>query len=393
VNYRAGFSLVWRVPEYRKYALCFLLLGATTSSAFPLVSIYLKEELGASNSQVGLFAVTGLASTAVSLSLGWLSDRIRSRSAIIRFALVMLATGWILLGLCDALWQAFMVGVIFFSVLGTVSAQLFASLSDNLESRQESRVALVTSVVRSGYSLGYVGGPVLGSFLSTAFGFAAGFFVTAGLYLLCGLLTRSISDSSPLRAVSRRLKARDTSWLATLTWLAAVAFLLSGDAFKSIYLPIYLVNGLGGSLVVFGTLMAVSAVCEIFLIPALGGLSDRFGLYRLMTVAIAIGVVDFAVLALSSSVWQLYVVQVIHVIVLGATLGLGPLFVQTYSGLGRGLASSVFFAGQSSAGLIAGLVSAALVSGLGLPQLFWLPAGFFLVATLILVARRRESHI
>lgn len=388
---RAGaLALVVRGAEYRTYLGCFLLLGTTTSSAVPLLSLFLSSRLHADDRTVGVFAVSTVAGAAVSLGTGWLSDRLASRTKLLRRCVVWLAAGWCLLAFCGRIWQAFAVNVLFFSVLGTVSAQFFASLAEALDERNATGRATITATIRSGYALGYVIGPLVGTAVSSAYGLRAAFVLTAGLYLGCAALSLTLTDArrTPPAKPRPSLRSLPAAGLSVVLFVAGTALVLSGDGLKSVYLPLYVTGELGGSLVTFGSLLSVSAVCEVVVMPLVGVLSDRFGIHRIVTAGIAVGVLDFAVLASSDQMWNLYVVQVVHVIVLSVTLGLGPTFLQRFSTLGAGTATSVFFAGQSLSRIVAGATGALGVGVLGLPGIFWVPAAFFLVVTVGLVLGR-----
>lgn len=380
-------ALVVRDAEYRKYLVCFLLLGTTTSSAVPLLSLFLSSHLHADNRTVGLFAVSTVAGAVVSLSTGWLSDRVASRTKLLRRSMVWLAAGWVLLSFTGRIWEAFAINMVFFSVLGTVSAQFFASLAETLDEKNSTARATITATIRGGYALGYVVGPLVGTAVSSAYGLRTAFVLSAGLYLCCAALSLTLTDAR--RTVPAKPKASlrslPAAGLSVLLFVAGTALVLSGDGLKSVYLPLYVTGDLGGSLVTFGSLLSVSAVCEVVVMPLVGVLSDRFGIHRIVTAGIAVGVVDFAILALSGQMWNLYVVQVVHVIVLSVTLGLGPTFLQQFSTLGTGTATSVFFAGQSLSRIVAGATGALGVGVLGLPGIFWVPAAFFLVVTVGLV--------
>jgi SET family sugar efflux transporter-like MFS transporter len=387
-------ALVIRVAEYRKYLLCFLLLGTTTSSAFPLLSLFLSSQLHADDSTIGLYAVSTVAGAAVSLATGWLSDRIPSRKKLLRQTLVWLAFGWILQALTGSVWEAFVINVLFFSVLGTVSAQFFASLAETLDQNDSSSRSTITATIRSAYSLGYVVGPLIGTTVSSLYGLRVSFVITAALYVCCTALSLTLQDVrrelpyKPKPSI-RSLRAGGP---AVVVFIVGTTLVLSGDSLKSIYLPLYVTGHLGGSLLTFGTLMSVSAVCEVVVMPFVGILSDHFGIYTIVTAGIAVGVVDFSILALSNQVWNLYLVQVIHVIVLSVTLGLGPTFLQQFSTLGAGAASSIFFAGQSLANIVAGTTGAIGIRAIGLPGIFWVPAVSLLLVMVGLLLRREGGE-
>ena len=309
-----------------------------------------------------------------------------------------IAVGWVLLVMSHAFWQACVVNVLFFSALGTVGAQLFASLSAVLEARSESNASVVTTTARAGYSLGYVAGPLLGTAVGSVLGIRWSFAVAAVLYVTCALLAARLGrvagyarDLQRSAGVAPRAR-RGASFIA-LMLLFGTAIVLSGDGLKGIYLSVYVTSGLHQNLTVFGALMAVSAVCEIFVMPMVGYLSERVGMYRVIALALAVGAADFSLLAVSRIVYLLYIVQVMHTFVLCAIFGIGPRFMRLYSSGGEGASTSIFFAGQSLAGVVAGITGSLAVNALGLPGLFWLPGiGYVVVLAVLLVGPKPSDQ-
>jgi len=57
---------------------------------------------------------------------------------------------------------------------------------------------------------------------------------------------------------------------------------LSGQTIRNTYLPIHVTTHLGGSVATFGTIMAVSPIVELVVMPLAGVLAERIGLGRLI---------------------------------------------------------------------------------------------------------------
>jgi MFS transporter, SET family, sugar efflux transporter len=378
-----SFGVVLRQRPYRLYFGMFFMLGVTASLAFPLASLFLKDELRASSEQIGTYAIISATGVGVSLASGWMSDRIAGRGWVLRAALCCLITGWVFLGLSTAFWEALVANGVFFAAVGTVSAQLFASLGEAQAEAEGANTGGVTATVRMGYSLGYVVGPVVGSGVAGATSLRVAFFVAAGLYGACLLLTWRIPGRKVAEAVPSGQLSGIGGWtgrgVVVGVALVGCALVMSGDSLKSLYLAIYVTRGLRSTLVVYGSLLSVSAVCEVLIMPSVGAISDRVGLFRTLEYGLWVGVVDYGLLASSTHLWMLYVVQVIHVVVLSLVLALGPTFLQQYTPLGFGSAASVLFAGQSLASVVAGITGALGVGRLGLPGIFWVPSVYFMV--------------
>jgi MFS transporter, SET family, sugar efflux transporter len=171
-----------------------------------------------------------------------------------------------------------------------------------------------------------------------------------------------------------------------------IALVLSGDAMKLGYMPLLVVDHLGHRPVEFGVLMSASAVVELIAFPLAGALADKVGQAKVIAAALVVGAIDYSLLALTSSLWQLYVVQVLHVAVIVGMFGVGISYLQEISSRRPGLAGSTFFAAQGVATPLGGIAGGLSFGALGLPGMFWLPAVFCLLCGIgfaILTLRRK----
>ncbi len=385
--------VVWRTPAYRACAVSLFLVGLAISSGLPLVTLFLIRDLHIGASVAGLFFLTALAGPVVSVATGRLSDFLPSRAPLIRGSALWLAAGWALMAVAREPWLAYAVGLVFFCVIGTLSAQVFAALRDVLAREGERREATVTSTIRTAYSLGWIIGPVVGAWLAGALDVRAAFVATAALYLASLLPLWRID--APTRGhdtggatADRRPFARAN--LPLVLFALVCVLVLSGDAIKLAYLPVYLVGGLKQNVAVFGSLLSVSAIVELVVMPLTGVLADRFGLARVITGGVVIGALDYGILAGSTALWQLYVVQVLHVAVIAALLGLGVTYAQRLSRDRAGLASSVFFGAQGLSTPLGGLLGSYGVRLLGVPHVFALPSLLCVLSVGVLVAVHRQ---
>jgi MFS transporter, SET family, sugar efflux transporter len=372
---------ILRRHEYRTLYIGFLMMGAATSCAISFAALHLIASIEASPSDVGLFFLVQLLAPAVSIGTGWLSDRLRNRMSLLRGCTLWLAAGWLLFGLTTDLASALLVGALFLCFTGAVNAQLFVMASEQIVGNDESRRNTITSTLRGGNAVGAVIGPALGGLLATALGLRSVFVSAAILYLLVAgstLWLRSSHRILETAAPRPHLPAGRIGW-RLWAYGAGITLVLSGDAMKLGYMPLLVVDHLGHRPVEFGMLMSVSAIVELIVFPLAGALADRVGQAKLIAAALVIGIVDYSLLALTSSIWQLYVVQVLHVAVIVGMFGIGITYLQGISSRQPGLASSTFFAAQGIATPLGGIAGGLSFGAVGLPGMFWLPAAFCLL--------------
>jgi len=372
-------------------------MGAAASCAISLAALYLTDEIRVPPSGVGIFFVVQLFAPAISIGTGWLSDRLRNRLPMLRACIIWLAVGWLLLSLATGLAGALLVSAFFLCFTGAVNAQFFVAATEQIVSEDESRRNTITSTLRGGNAVGYVIGPALASFLATALGLRTVFVSAAILYLLAAGSTLWLRSSDRISDTAvPRPPRRPSGRIGLQLWAygAGITLVLSGDAMKLGYMPVLVVDHLRHRPVDFGILLSVSAAVEFIVFPLAGALADRVGQVKVISIALFIGAVDYSILALTSSIWQLYVVQILHVAVIVGMFGIGIAYLQGISSRQPGLAGSTFFAAQGVATPLGGLIGSLSVGVVGLPGMFWLPAMFCLlcgVSFAVIIGREKRD--
>src|SRR5947209_16714558 len=283
-------------------------LSLATSSTLPLVTLYLVDQLHVGLSTVALFFVgESLLGLTLGLLVGRLSDRWRSRLPAMRLASIWVAIGWLVFVVSPSLWLTLSVGAVFLSAMSITMGQGFAALHDVMVRDGEPRQELVNATVRTGFSLGFVVGPLLGSQLAALVSFRAAFLVAACLNLLCLVplygLSVPVSSATPGEP-SEKGQAQSNTLLYVLVGLCTLV--LTGTALKITYLPIDVTKHLGGSIRIYGTILAVSPIAELITMPAAGLLALRFRIGRLFSLALVVTVFEYLILSFSTALWQVY---------------------------------------------------------------------------------------
>jgi len=370
---------VWRTEEYRTFLLLMALMSLATSSGIPLIALYLVKDVGVGLSTAGLF-FTGAALPGLFLGvlIGRRSDHWRSRLPFIRGATAWVGVGWLVLALSPLPWLTLSVGAVFLSLGGALMGQIYATLHDVMTRHGEVQPQLINTTIRTGWSFGFVFGPLAGSALATVANVRAAFIAAGCLYLLCLVLLRGLAIAVPPHipaptavAVPAETGRRPTLLLA---FTALCALVLSGQTIRNTYLPIHVTAHLGGSLVTFGTIMAISPVVELVAMPLAGVFAERVGLGRLIAGGMAIAAIEYACVASSTALWQLYATQALDACVVAVVLGLGMTYAQRLNPERPGAASSIFFSAFNVSGIVGGLIGSAAVPLLGVPRVFLLPA-------------------
>lgn len=390
----------WQVATYRLFYAEFVVLGLASSSGYTLIALFLSNELHVGTDRVGLFMAPWFIGPGISVLVGLLSDRMRSRVPLVRAGMLWLALGWSLLALSASYGQALAVSLLFLSAAGILDAQLFAICRDFLQADNRGDGAAVISTLRGGSALGYVVGPVAAGYTADLIGVRQALGTAVLMYILGAVLTGFLAvpryagtgDGGSPRVPRRRFPA------ALLLTSAGVLLVASGDGIKLSYLPLYVVDDLQRSASAMGSLLAVAAVVELVAFPALGVLADRLGEARVIAGALLIGSTDYAVLAHATRVWELYVVQVLHAVVIVGIFGVGISWIQKLGNDRAGLWTSVYIAAASVANPLGGLIGSFGVHTLGLPGVFWIPSVicfvcFSVMSVAIAASTRREVRV
>ena len=288
------------------------------------------------------------------------------------------------MALTTQFWLAVSVGLFFFCLSTTLNAQIFASIREIMTAKKETHESTINSTIRTAYSFGWVIGPIIGSWFATTLGLRFTFFITAFLYIICLIpllsylmnqvhASKNITKSGQVSAVDIRL----------FCFALLSVFVLSGDTIKVSYLPLYIVENLKQQPYIFGSLLSLSAIVELVIFPAAGLLADKVGTGTVIAGGLALGIVDYALLAMSTMIWQLAVVQLLHVGVLAALLGLGVTFAQQLHREQPGLASSTYLGAQSLSTPLGSILGSSGVQIVGIPSVFFLPSAICMLSLVL----------
>ena len=369
-------ALIWNKGEYRAALMIMILSSLGTSSGVPLTSLYLVNDLHAGLATAALLpASTALPGLFLGVLLGRRSDRWRSRLPFLRIGTVWVTAGWLGLALAPSPWLALAAGALFLSLGGAITGQIFAALHDVMARDGEPRASLINTLIRTGWSFGFVFGPLLGSTLAARVSFRAAFVTSACLYLVCLVPMRGIGAVVPQTAREPGDQGKGSrAGLPLLAFTALCALVISGQAIKNTYLPIDVTAHLGKSVGTYGTVVAVSPIVELVVMPISGLLAQRIGIGRLIAAGLAMATVEYVVLARSTMLWQLYATQAMDACVVAVVMGLGVTYAQRLSPGRPGAANGIFFSSFNVAFILGGLIGSAGVPLLGVPRIFLIPA-------------------
>jgi len=279
----------------------------------PLRALY-GREIGASSAEIGL--MTGsflLAGFIASPAVGWLSDRFGYKNilwiGLLLHALLMLAyipaqNPLLLIGLRA------MEGIASVSVLPPTRA-LMNTLAPR--SRQGEALGLLSAAQTTGILIG----PAVGAVLASQTGYTLSFVIASIPLALAAIVTiiflpsqRKQESVSSVEPTSLRFSGLFTRSLV-LTYILQIVLMITNGVVMSIW-SLYMVDH-GASLPIIGLSYTTFALPIIFIAPASGRLSDRYGRYWPFLIGLSLTGVIFYIYSLPAiTAWAIVFISALE---------------------------------------------------------------------------------
>lgn len=396
--------------------LSLVISGIGMSITAPQITLFLVEELHLTDSQAGLYFLTNLVAPITGYIVGSLSDRMGSRLLVFRISAVAGFVGWALMAVAMQAWMPFAINMLLLSAAGAGAAQLQAAVRDELNASPTPADNSVIAVMRTAMAFGWVVGPVLGAVLGAALGLRpllllTGVSILLSIAPLIGVRTPPVRPgrSSPIRsapddpaelgaadiaptvgaATSAATSAARRSMAPLLLFTAIYILIMCGETVKLAYLPLYMDRTLGMDAGVRGAIIGLQPLVELPLMLFAAKLADRFGVVRVLLGGAAMAVGAHVAYASAGAAAQPILLLVLGQLLMAgliATFGvLGITVAQRLLPERVGTASSVFLSSYALNAALGGFLGSVGAAWLGMPQLFWIPAGIAALGAVSLV--------
>ncbi|MFJ4222959.1 MFS transporter [Microbacterium sp. NPDC089695] len=388
--------------------LSLVVSGIGMSITAPQITLFLVEELHLTDSQAGLYFLTNLVAPITGYIVGSLSDRMGSRLLVFRISAVAGFVGWALMAVAMQAWMPFAINMLLLSAAGAGAAQLQAAVRDELNARPTPADNSVIAVMRTAMAFGWVVGPVLGAVLGAALGLRpllllTGLSILLSIVPLIGVRTPPVraERSSPIRsapddpaelgaaATGATIVAVRRSMAPLLLFTAIYILIMCGETVKLAYLPLYMDRTLGMDAGLRGAVIGLQPLVELPLMLVAAKLADRVGVVRVLlggaTMAVGAHVAYASADAVAQPILLLILGQLLMAGVI-ATFGvLGITVAQRLLPERVGTASSVFLSSYALNAALGGFLGSVGAAWLGMPHLFWIPAGIAALGAVSLV--------
>jgi SET family sugar efflux transporter-like MFS transporter len=243
-------------------------------------------------------------------------------------------------------------------------------------------------------SVSWVAGPPVAAALVALTGFGGLFVATAVFYAVIALITLWLPElgSAPTKSDRHPVKP---GLRAEVVYASAAFTLAQGSVALSVMaIPLFVTTELNGTTSDAGLILGLCAALEIPLMIAFGALAMKMDLHRLVCFGAAFALAYHALVLVSSSVWQMAALQLIHALVISAVMGVGISYFQTLAPDRPGHASTLFSNTNTAGAMLAGpLLGVAQQFGFRTAYAMSLAMSVIALVFLILARPKHQSAI
>jgi MFS transporter, SET family, sugar efflux transporter len=311
--------------------VAFLAIGVSTAVVLPFLSLFLSTEVHVGPVKVAVFLIAApLSGVVMGTLLGRLSDQRPIRRTLLIIAALAGAAGMGLTAFVRQYWILLGLTVTATALAGTIFPQTFAYARQVLQRDNPARAAMGISAMRTVFSVAWVAGPPLAAILLSAGGFRYVYGAAAAMYLVSAFVAVFWLDEveAAMPAPADAGGSLSTGRFRLVLTGTAFTLLMCPMTLAVQALPLYIDRDLGGKASDAGLILGLCAALEIPLILALGALSARVPLRRLLYGGVGCGIVYYGLATTASSVGPLVAGQVLNALFIAAVSGLGIVYVQ-----------------------------------------------------------------
>lgn len=326
------------------YLLTCLFNGLSTAFVFPLLSLYLIDELQVSPISMGfLIAIMILSGVIVSQYFAKKSDQGGSRKKIILLGQLGFISSTIILALTRDYYIVLATVIFFMSFSACSIPQIFAMGRNYADKYLGEQSVLFVTMMRASIAVAWVIAPPLAFLVNDLYGFTQTFLMAATcgasvfFIVLIGLPDIHIEISHQPEKFVRWQKVP-----GVLFFLICIFFAFGANNMYITSISLYLTQELDFASKWAGYLMGIAAFIEIPIMLSAGYLSQKLGMHRLIFIACLNGLIFHLGLLVATQPWEFMMLQIFNSLFVGINASLGMVVVQDLMKKQMGLASTLF---------------------------------------------------
>lgn len=374
------------------YLLACLFTGFSTAFVYPLLSLYLIDDLKVSPMSMGfLISMMILSGVLVSQYFAKKSDAGTSRKWIILLGQLGFVSATITLALTRDYYIA-MAAVIFFMSFSACSMpQIFAMGRNYADKYLAEKTVFFVAMMRASIAVAWVIAPPLAFLVNDLFGFTQTFLIAAGcgaavfIIVFIGLPNLHLEVKHQPESLVQWQKIS-----GVLLFLLCIFFAFSANNMYITSISLYLTQELQFASKWAGYLMGIAAFIEIPIMLSAGYLSRKFATQQLIFVACISGLIFHGGLLICTEAWQLMILQVFNALFVGINASLGMVVVQDLMKKQMGLASTLFNNSQMLSVLLSSLMVGFIAQYFSYYAIFIISTLFCIIAMVFLYLATKQ---
>jgi MFS transporter, SET family, sugar efflux transporter len=340
-------------------SLVFIVVGLGTSFVGPYLALFLAEGVHAGPLHTTAFLIIApLSGVGASWLIGRISDRRPIRKQLLIIAALAGALGAGLTAVLRDYWAVLAVTATLTAVAGSLFPQSFAYARQTLRQKDPARAAFGISALRTLFSAAWVGGPPLAALILASHGFGWTYGLAGALYLVGALMIVTLLPKVPA-TVEKKTESHGTTPAVLFLIIASFTLVSTASTLNVQAMSLFVQHDLGGTIAQTGLILGICAALEIPMMLALGALTTRIPIRRLIYLGIFCAVAYHAIAATATHVWVLAAAQLLQAMVISTVGALSISYVQdllpAHPGRATTMVTNTFPIGQILAAPLFGL--------------------------------------
>lgn len=355
----------------------------------PMNAIYLSESIGLSKGEVvSVFVVSLLLNMSTTITVGLLSDKLRSRKKLAIAAASLCLVGLLIYMRAEGYIQALIGMCVASAPSGLIMGQLFAMSRNHFARLAGDIVEMAQIWLRAGYSVGFFCGLLAGAnlyLIATFQGVLWGNF--AGYAMLVILLSFYREH-----AEGKQQSGPGAGEPISVIMLVALLLLACADAIRGLYLPL-VVKSLFGKPEYMSYIWSAQAVFELLFMTIAGYWAAKYGSKKIILLGGFGAFIAYSIYALRAPLIVFFLIQPVYSFFVSILYGVAMGYVQRMFTGRTGFGASLYVFISLTASLI-GYLLPLLVEGYD-PSIFIIPMALIVVSltmiSAVLIRERRSS--
>ncbi|MBS4206067.1 MFS transporter [Lederbergia citrea] len=358
----------------------------------PMNAVYMSEGIGLTKGEIAtIFSVSVLLNMAITILIGFISDKMKRKKPLPIFALILCMFGLILYMQADTFLGALIGMVIAVAPSGLIMGQMFAMARNHFMQLAPGIYEMAQIWLRAMMSVGFFVGLLVGANLYLVASFQGILWGNFLGYFLLFVLLLLYKEYEPVEINSSNTKGETFS----LVMLLALLLLGCADSLRGLYLPLVVVD-LFEKPQLMSYLWSVQAVFELLFMTFSGYWAMKFGSKRIILLSSFCAIVTYSIYSTSPPLFVFFLVQPLYSFYVSVLFGVAMGYVQRMFHTKIGFGSSLYVFLFQMASLI-GYVLPFIVEGYK-PQIFIIPtalvgAGILLMIGLAAYNRQKQAPL